>query len=167
MITFKTIWTEDGFTPDHDGIRHTCFNRDATAHADLFAFIDALYPNTYRLEPSLEEAKAEKYAAIDARTRELLSNGFSYDGHIYSLSEAAQLRATGCLAAISLMSFPILWNSQDDSYVLEIPDATTFQSFAGTMLYYLKNVIDGGTALKTQVRNSTTVEAVLAIADPR
>jgi hypothetical protein len=125
------------------------------------------------LVQSLSGAKAAKNAAIDARTIELIQQGFQYAGRIFSLSSNAQSywNGLGNLAANGLLTepddFPLTINTLDDSDTYDISsiaDAVTiFATAAATVKTHLAN----GTSLKNQVRSATTISEVDAIVDNR
>lgn len=116
---------------------------------------------------SLEEYKTARYNAIDARTTELVLEGFTYAGIQFSLSPSAQTNITNTYLARDIMSYPIAWNSKDDTAVHNIQDATEVISFYGTALTTVRIIRDAGTIIKNNIRNATTIAEVSAIVDNR
>lgn len=124
-------------------------------------------------EKALEDARYEKSMAIDARTGELIvDGGFQYPpgtGEIYSLSREAQQLLIGCNSAHLEPEFtwPLTWNSKDDSYVLTINNAAEWRPFYLTAVGTVRSHRDSGTALKDMVRAANSVLAVEAVVDNR
>lgn len=151
--TTVTIDDGGGFTP---GEQTTC----DTVVADHIAAFDPL-----------PEYKLEKQRAIDARTAELIFQGFTYGGKTLSLSISAQSYWTNLYQARNIMAagglFPLTVNTLDDldTYsVASVADAEgLYQTAVGTMTSRLAS----GTALKNQVRAATTKAEVDAVVDSR
>ncbi len=117
----------------------------------------------------LDDAKAEKCAAIDARTDELIAAGFTYNSKTFSLSQAAQARLTGInqVRDDASVTYPIVWNTKDDTGTESLADAAAVLAFYLTALGAYRGHVDSGTSLKDQVRAASTVAAVEAITDTR
>lgn len=116
---------------------------------------------------ALEDAKAEKIRLIDARTDELIDDGFSYDGQVFSLSSQAQRTLLGAFAGASLLSYPVKWNNIDDTNIAELADESELALFYGTAMSTVEAHKSSGTTLKTQVNAATTIGQVNAVVDPR
>jgi len=118
----------------------------------------------------LEEVKAEAFQAIDARTREILAEGFSYRNERFSLSQAAQLRMTELIFLLDQdapLDFPIVWNTLDDTWQIELSDSTEVRSFIQEGTQTVVSIINSGTSLKAQIRSALTISAVELIKDER
>ncbi len=117
----------------------------------------------------LSAHKAEKCAAIDAKTDELIAQGFVYSDKTFSLSANAQKRIMGIhqVRDDASLSYPVKWNTIDDADALELADSAAVHSFYLTALGTYRGHVDGGTSLKDQVRAASTVAAVDAITDSR
>jgi hypothetical protein len=139
----------------------------ATAEGMIFAAAEEFYPGHFRVHVTLDEAKAEAFERIDARTDELFASGFEFNGHRYSLTNEAQSRFLTMLITKDLIGYPIVYNSIDDTYQLEIGSAAETQAFVFTALGTGRAYLDSGTALKDAVRQAATVEDVSAVVDPR
>jgi len=122
-------------------------------------------PNNF----TLAEAKICKCAGIDHRTLELIAQGFVFAGKTFSLSQAAQSRLLGInqVRDNPAVTYPINWNTIDDSDVYPVPDSATLFSFYLTAMGTYRAHVDSGTTLKDQVRAATTKAEVEAIIDPR
>jgi hypothetical protein len=71
------------------------------------------------------------------------------------------------LVMAQYLTFPILYNSKDDTHVVELQNAGDVAQMAGAALGAIGYYLNTGTALKQQVRDATTVEQVNAVIDPR
>lgn len=113
--------------------------------------------------------KVSKYEEIDAKTDELIVAGFVFDNKTFSLSGSAQNRIMGTHQARNEpeFSYPLQWNTLDDSAVLSIGDAGTLHQFYLSALGTYRAHVDSGTALKGQVRDAQDIAAVDAIEDTR
>jgi hypothetical protein len=117
----------------------------------------------------LRLAKAAKALAIDLRTDELIAGGFPFAGIQFSLTIESQVRIEGMdrFRDDPLCSYPISWNSLDDSQSLQIQNAATIHGLYLTALGTLRVRVDSGSALKDQVRAAATVAEVEAVVDNR
>lgn len=118
---------------------------------------------------SLDTMKRRRYGAIDAVTDKIIARGFTFSGMRFSESVEAQSRALALdqLRDDPKANYPILWNNDDDTDVLQITDATMLHNFVLAGIAYYSSAIDSGSALKLQIRQATTVAAVLAVIDTR
>lgn len=122
---------------------------------------------------ALTATKKAKFAAIDDRTRELIAEGFTHLGKVFSQSTNAQL-ACGTMGAMignSLLvepdDFPIVLNTIDDLDTISLPDIAAAKAFFDSMGTSSRLHIASGTSLKDDVRAAGTVAAVQAITDSR
>lgn len=118
---------------------------------------------------SLEAYKCLKFKIIDARTYELIEVGFQYASKIFSLSQHAQAKMMGVhqVRDDSMLTYPVRWNTKDDLDCYEIADSDEMHLFYMTGVGTYKAHVDGGTALKDQVRAATSKAEVDAVVDPR
>lgn len=113
---------------------------------------------------TLEELKSEKIEMIDFRTKQLISDGFNFDGHIFSLSVEAQINWSNILN-VSDQLFPLnVIDKNDDLYILELNNKTNFYLSA---LNGKNTHLQSGGYLKTLVKNAQTEEEVNLIIDNR
>jgi len=125
-------------------------------------------PNTM----TLDEARQVRFAQIDHRTDELISQGFEYtpgSGVMLSLSLEAQNRLTGVLLLKDspMIGYPIRWNAINDEFYHDVTDATDVVNMYGTAAGTLKARVQSGTQIKNEIRNALTVDAIMAVVDPR
>jgi len=117
---------------------------------------------------TVAEAKIKKNAAIDQRTKGIISLGISYDDHVFSMEESDQLNYISlCLACMAdQLTFPAeVRDLSDQPYSLA--DAEAFYAFFFSGLGYVQAVLAGGRAIKDQVNACDTIECVNSIVDPR
>ena len=142
-----------------------------TLTAGEVATLDTVVSDHVALFDLLPEYKLEKQHVIDARTTELLFQGFTYGGKVLSLSISAQSYWTNLYQARNIMAaaglFPLTINTLNDldTYVVvSVADAEgLYQTALGTMTSRLAS----GTALKSQVRAAATKAEVDAVVDNR
>jgi len=115
----------------------------------------------------LPTVKQLKFRAIDSVTIALIESGFTYQGIRFELYLEAQVRLLGMIVMAQFLTYPILYNSKDDTQVIELNNAGEVMAMAGGALGSIGYYLNTGTGLKQQVREATTVEQVNAITDPR
>jgi hypothetical protein len=120
-------------------------------------------------ELTLDEYKQLRYKEIDSKSGELISQGFTYQSKTFSLSTSAQ---TNILALDNTrddpaLTYPIKYNTLDDLDSYDVVDSTDLHNMYLTALSTKKAILDGGTTLKTSVRNATTEAEVDAVIDNR
>lgn len=121
---------------------------------------------------ALAVVKHSKSNEIDARTAQLIEVGFEFppsSGKIFSLSKEFQLMLTGLNQERTApeVTYPVDWNTKDDSDKLSLVDADMVRSFYMTAVGTVRAHRDSGTALKDQVRAATTIAEVEAVEDTR
>jgi len=121
------------------------------------------------VELALTTALRNKLAAVDARTRELIAAGFTYDGHLFSLSEQAQMNIVGLKTPIDKgwISVPHSVSTNDDSVEYALADATVYEEWYATAVGTIKAHYDSGRTLKKTMSACTTVAELAAVEDPR
>jgi hypothetical protein len=119
---------------------------------------------------TFNEYKEAKQDAIDRRTAELIGAGFTFDGHLFSLSPQAQQNIVGLVKPIELgwITFPhSMSTTESASPEYLVADATTFNLLYQTALGTIKAHMDSGRALKKSVASCLTVGDVDAVEDTR
>lgn len=117
----------------------------------------------------LSEYKELRYHEIDQRTGELISQGFTYQSKVFSLSANAQ---TNILALDNsrddpALIYPINYNTIDDLDSYDVVDSNDLHSMYLTALQTKKGHVDSGTVLKDTIRNAVDQQAVDLIIDAR
>ena len=120
----------------------------------------------------LPEIKRLKFLEVDARTEEIIAQGFEFppsSGVKISMSVEQQSRIMGMytLRNDPNLIYPISWNSLDDTTELTLSNASEVEAFYLTGVGTLRAILDSGTAVKDQIRLCTTKACVDAIVDPR
>lgn len=129
--------------------------------------------------PNLDEVKAAKIIAIDAKTQELIKQGFSWQGNNFSMSQNAQLNWVSICAGLGKLIqinadgtlnpvVPVSTVTEGSGIILStLADITGF--LGAYMTYQLDTTapLSTGRLLKAMVDNCTTVAEVDAIRDNR
>jgi len=120
-------------------------------------------------EHLLDGAQARRYAEIDARTNELIAQGFVFGGKLFSLSDDAQVNIIGLDLSRDdqMMTYPINYGAKDSGDYLALPDSATVHGLYLTALGTKRAHLDSGRTLKTAVFEATTIAAVNAVVDSR
>lgn len=120
-------------------------------------------------ELTLEEYKQIRYNEIDCKSGELISQGFTYQSKVFSLSQNAQINLLALDETRNdpALTYPIVYNTIDDVDTYNVTDATDLHNMYLTALATKKGILDSGTTLKTSIRNATTEAEVDAVIDNR
>lgn len=130
--------------------------------------VKSLY-DAWSEQTKLPGAKEAKLKAIDTRTVELINQGFTYAGKVFSLSERAQNTWTGLYTVRNepVLTYPVKINLLDDSGTHDLVNAADVQGFYLTAVGTYRARLDSGTGLKDQVRAATTLAGIEAVQDNR
>lgn len=101
--------------------------------------------------PTLSQVKAERIAAIDAKTVELIGAGFQHAGKTFSLSMESQINWTNIGMNPTLLTYPYEISTKDDSDVHAFADAAEVQAAYGVAVGTKEAHIGGGRDVKKQV----------------
>lgn len=113
------------------------------------------------------EYRSYRYDEIDYRTGELISEGFTYSGNVFSFSDNAQNNLLGTVIKKDVLEYPFPWNSKDDSMTLQIADAAEMDLFFMTALLSKKAYQDSGSFLKGQIRDAADRASIETVIDNR
>lgn len=116
---------------------------------------------------SVPRAKAAKRAEIDARSEDLIAEGFSYDGRTFSLSLNAQAKWLGLYVGRSAITYPYPAQTLDGLGVYDVASAAVVEALYGTAMARVAAVLAGGADLVARVNAAATLDAVNAIVDSR
>ena len=116
---------------------------------------------------ALAVAKTRKFVAIDARTDQLISEGFTYSAKQFSITLSAQNKIMGSHQIRAGLAYPLSWNTIDDGDSYDIVDGADLEAFYLAAFAELRGHLDSGTALKASVRAAADVAAVDAVVDGR
>ena len=132
----------------------------------------AVYPKTssgWELKrPELNIQKETRIIQIDARTQEIISNGFQFDGQMFSLSTNAQQNWTVLMVMLlaGKLTFPFKITSKDDgSYFVQ--NLTDLSAFIDSAFYAVNYQLEYGRVLKAAVLAATTQTELDAVVDAR
>ncbi len=126
------------------------------------------------VEKTLEAVAAKKLAEIDGNTAKLLSAGFPYKGHMFSLELEARLNLMSVLPLASGLPYPFSWSDTDNAAV-EIANAAELQALYAAMVGTGMTVKGGAVPLRAAVQNilagngtdEEKITAIEAIKDTR
>jgi len=150
---------EDTTLPGEDWVLMT--QAQLTAHKATY---QATY-DSYVDSINLEENKAALIKKIDKKTQYLISQGFSFDGKQFSLSEPAQINWLGLKTLEDVITWPIeITTKSDGSYSLA---QSNLIFFLGTGKATIKAYIDSGRNLKTAINDAITQAGLDAVVDGR
>lgn len=121
---------------------------------------------------TLEDVKAERLAAIQARTDELCARGYEYppkSGHFYSLGAEAKALRTRLLVTMNLpaMAWPLKWPTVDYSYELVMNDPNEAAAFVIAESLAVRDLVQADAQLKAMVAKAATIAEVEAVTDTR
>lgn len=117
----------------------------------------------------LDQYKACRFKEIDARTFELISQGFTYQSLVFSLSQNAQINISGMHQSRDdvAVTYPIAYSTLDDLNHYNVEDSADLHVMYLTALGTKKAHVDSGTVLKDAIRDAVDADAVLAVIDNR
>ena len=117
----------------------------------------------------LDIYKKKKFDQIDKKTEDLISNGYTFAGERFSLSEDAQTNILALYATKDdpILTYPVTFNTLNDLSYYEAADASIISAMYYAALATKKGYLDSGTALKNQVRSAATINEVDLILDNR
>ena len=120
-------------------------------------------------EVTLATYKSIKSDAIDTRSEEIISAGYTYAGKQFSLSANAQtnILAMHTIREDPAVTYPVTFNTIDDDDVYNVANSADMHGMFLTALGTKKAVLDSGTALKDSVRTATDKAGVDAVVDNR
>lgn len=132
---------------------------------DIMAVAQAYLGRSDSYETVTLGEKEAKNTLIDTRTQELIAQGFAFDGHVFSLSPAAQMNWSGLKTFEALLAWPVKITANGD---LEYSLAqANLVPFVGTALGTIAAHYTSGRALKLQVNAATTQAEIDAVVDDR
>ena len=116
----------------------------------------------------LGAARRARMEDVYARTRELESQGFTFQGQRFGLSADTQITWTALLvgASAGMVTFPKSVGVLDNG-LFSIPDIATLQAFCGAAMARGEAIKAGEAELRHLVYDAATVEAVAAVQDTR
>ena len=114
---------------------------------------------------ALSDLKATRVLEIDARTREIIADGFAFDGQQFSLSAQAQTNWLGLISLQSMFTWPVnVTTNANTEYALA---QANINAFVGTGCATIADAIGSGRALKISVNAATNQTELDAVVDSR
>jgi hypothetical protein len=112
----------------------------------------------------LDFLKHARYTEIDTKTGQLITLGFPWDGHTFSMSVNAQINWSN-FPNLPDGLFPLnVMDILEDVYILQLANKTNFYL---TALNYKNTQLQSGSALKTQIKACADEACVNAVIDNR
>jgi hypothetical protein len=103
---------------------------------------------------------SESIDLVDEWTSNNIKQGFVFDGHLFSMSENAQLNWSN-IRNIPETSFPITLGCKDNSvYIL---DYKQLNDFYNTSLFFKMSFLSRGTDIKQRILKCSTADEVIEI----
>jgi hypothetical protein len=123
----------------------------------------------YTEVPKLKPLKVARAAEIDARTEELIAEGFvASNGKRFRINDAAMLRYGLLYEARNLaIAYPVLLNVYDNDGIQSLGSAAAVAVFYEEIVLGHRALLASGEALKQQIIDATTAAEVLAVEDNR
>lgn len=117
----------------------------------------------------LKPLKVQRAAEIDARTEELIAEGFvASNGKRFRIDDGALTRYQVMFEARNAgISFPILVNEHANDNAQSLPSAAAIVSFVEEIYVGHQAIIASGSALKQQIIAASSVAEINAIVDNR
>jgi len=116
----------------------------------------------------LPHKKADKIAAIDAKTRELISQGFTHAGKVFSLSASAQTNWLGVKNGYAAgLVYPYKWATKDDTEHYAFADEAEMITAADAAAATKTGHLNSGRDLKTAAIDAATIAALDLVVDNR
>lgn len=114
----------------------------------------------------VDKGKGRALLAVDRQTQELIAEGFTFQGIVFSLSIVAQMNWTNLFIGRTTLSYPLEVSTKDDG-VYRINNANELATVYSAGVLHVKSVLDAGRELKKQIKDAVTVVEVNAITDNR
>lgn len=112
--------------------------------------------------------KRPYFKDIDRRTQELIEDGFSYDGTVFSASQAAQDKLTILWADENDFSYPFnLAAKCDNCTPYSVTSSTVLGAIVAALRTHIQTHVTSGDSLKAQIRSATTKSEADAVEDTR
>lgn len=157
----KTVLSAfDGLSVRPDEQLVTCFFSSELSTKDQTALDTLIHEH----DGGILQAKLRE---IDQRTDELILEGFVFKAMRFSLSLEAQTRLAWLTQNRNHLNYPILWNTIDNTSVLELQDAHMVDMFCAIAAKMCRACLDSGTELKSLVLAASTAAEIQAIEDDR
>ena len=117
--------------------------------------------------PTLEQHKASRLTQVDAKTDELIAQGFMVEGKMFSASDTAQLKWLGMLTSRAALSYPVTVPTNNDLEFVSLANEDDIVLYYTALLTRVQVLLTGGVFLKGQIVAASTKGELDAIVDNR
>jgi hypothetical protein len=115
----------------------------------------------------LTAEKARRIGLIDARTRELIAEGFTWNTKQLSLSMEAQMNMSFSWMLAGTLTYPYKISTLNDDDIYEVADVAEMQQLVGTGSGIRDGHVIDGRDLKDSILEAQTIAALDLIVDNR
>lgn len=116
---------------------------------------------------SLADQKRGKVSSVDHKTDDLIANGFTVAGKVFSASDAAQLKWLGIFTSRAVLTYPLLAPTKDDMEFITLADEDAVVTFYTAIVSHVQDKLKSGILLKQQIAGAADQAAFDAIVDNR
>lgn len=116
---------------------------------------------------TLADARAAKIEEIDTRTREILAEGFTYNGVVLGLSESDRSNYLGLVIVKDVLTYPYTIKGKANSDYCTIQSAQDMLGLFLTGVSYIDNTLRSGFVHKDAVLQLNDVDDINNYVDPR
>lgn len=114
------------------------------------------------------ELRESLFEAVDIRTRELIAEGYAYDGSYFSASDAAQIKLLTTVQDANNLQFPFtLAHLDDEEPPYSIANTTVLEEMLSSLRGHMQSCVNSGEAIKAQIRAASTYAEAAAVEDTR
>lgn len=116
----------------------------------------------------LVNEKLRRVGEVDRRTDEIILRGFNYDSKVFEMDESSRVNFLSLHYFVKqgFIPLPTAVNTIDDQ-IYYVTSSGQLDQLVGSGLQTYYGVLQGGWALKLQMRACTTLEQLYAIVDTR
>ena len=111
-----------------------------------------------------EQEQKARLEQVDERTRELIDQGFTFDGSLFPCTESDQLKYLSLKSLSQEFTWPVTLSLFVGEYVLQL---SNLESFILTALAFVQGYKDSGRALRIEIQQATNLSQLRDIVDTR
>ena len=121
------------------------------------------------MERPLTYYKQRKFKEIDANSTLLISQGFTYESKVFSLSTHMQLNLSTYIQMeeMAFIDYPVILSTIDNLDSVSIANQGALRQFDKDAYTVVSGILISGNDLKQEVRDAVDIAAVNAIVDTR
>lgn len=129
--------------------------------------MDILTKDNLANELTLDQYKSHRYDEIDSKTFSLISEGFTHDSIIFSLSDNAQKNWVNKYADRANLVYPHVISTKDPASSYSIANQTAYESFYASGTSAVETIVKTGREIRISIGVAVDREAAEAITDAR